>query len=123
MCGATRDVRFGPKADMACLLDHLVCASEHRRRNCETKRLGRFEIDCQLVFGRRLHRQVARLLALEDAINIPSRASALVDHIGSDANQTAASNEVTERVHGRQLVASRERDDLITRRRRARRYD
>ena len=50
MCGATRDVRFVPKADIvassACqLFDDLVGAGEHRRRECEAERLGGFEID------------------------------------------------------------------------------
>ena len=29
MCGATRDVCFGPKADIASLFDHLIRAGEH----------------------------------------------------------------------------------------------
>ena len=33
----------------------------------------------QLVLGRRLHRQVGRLLALEDAIDVAGRAPVLVD--------------------------------------------
>ena len=36
----------------------------------EAERLGGLEIDDQLVLGRRLHRQVGGLLALEDAIDI-----------------------------------------------------
>src|SRR6516162_3867064 len=34
----------------------------------------RLEVDDQLIIGRRLHRQVARLLALEDAVHVASRA-------------------------------------------------
>ena len=36
----------------------------------------------QLVFGRCLHRQVGRLLALEDAVDIAGRAPVLVDRSG-----------------------------------------
>jgi hypothetical protein len=37
-----------------------------------------FEIDRQLVFDRRLHRQVGRLLALEDAIDVTGRSTILI---------------------------------------------
>jgi hypothetical protein len=60
---------------------------EQRRRDFESERLGGFQIDHQLVFGRRLHRQVGRLLALEDAIDIASRAAELVDCVGSIGDQ------------------------------------
>ena len=56
----------------------------------ETERFGGLEIDHQLVLGRRLHRQVGRLFALEDAIDVASGAPILVDDIGSVRNQAAA---------------------------------
>src|SRR3989454_6737978 len=58
--------------------DHLVGAGKHRRRQIEAERLGRLEIDHQLVFGRRLHRQGRWLLALEDAIDVARRESELI---------------------------------------------
>src|SRR5262245_40424282 len=78
MCGATRDVRFGPKADSCSaakrsLFDHLVGAGENRRWNCQAERLGRFKIDHQLVFIRRLHWQISWLLTLEDAVDVSGR--------------------------------------------------
>ena len=39
----------------------------------EAERLGGLEVDHQLVLGRRLHRQVGRLLALEDAVDVAGR--------------------------------------------------
>src|SRR6266404_961713 len=53
--------------------NHLVSAGEHRRREAEADRLGRLEVDHQLVLGGCLHRQVGRLLALEDAIDVVQR--------------------------------------------------
>jgi hypothetical protein len=47
MCSATRDVCYGPIADIA-LFDDLVCAGEQRRRHREPERSGRLGIDDQL---------------------------------------------------------------------------
>ena len=47
----------------------------------------------QLVLGRRLHRQVGRLLALEDAIDVAGRAPELVDQIGPIGDQAAVGDE------------------------------
>src|ERR1700730_15860028 len=48
------------------LFDHLVGAGEHGRRHGKAERLGGLQVDNEFVLGRGLHRQVTRLLALED---------------------------------------------------------
>jgi hypothetical protein len=63
------------------LLDHLVGARQQGRWNGETKLLRRLEVDHQLVFRRRLHRQVGWLLALEDAVDVAGRAQILIDKL------------------------------------------
>ena len=59
------------------------------RRHFEAERLGGLEVDHQFVLGRRLHRQVGRLLALEDAVDVAGRAPVLVDQIGPIGDQAA----------------------------------
>jgi hypothetical protein len=70
ICSAQADVRFVPIADITPLFDDLVSSSEQRLWNVEAQSLRGFEIDDQLKFVRRLHRQVTRFLALENAIDI-----------------------------------------------------
>src|SRR5215471_12458563 len=61
--------------------DHLVGAGEHGSRNVEAERFGSLEVNYKFVFSRCLHRQVGRLLALDDTIHIAGRALVLVDLI------------------------------------------
>ena len=69
--------------------DHLVGAGEQRRRHVDAQRLGRLQIDHHLVLGRGLHRQVGRLLALEDAVDIAGCAPVLVDQVRPVGDQAA----------------------------------
>ena len=76
--------------------DHSITSSARASTDggtVEPERLGGLEVDHQLVLGRRLHRQIGGLLALENAIDVASRAPVLVDVINPIGNQPAGGDE------------------------------
>jgi hypothetical protein len=104
------NVRFGPLADIA-LFDHLVGAGEQRWWHGETEGPRGLEVNHQLVLGRCLHWQVGRILAPENAIDVPGRASVLIDPIGPVGNQPAGGDKDTVGVDGWQMVPGCEPDN------------
>src|SRR5215470_17800101 len=78
--------------------DQLIGTGEQRGGHGEAKRLGRLEIDDKLILGRRLHRQVSRSLAFENAIDVTSGACVVLDRIRSVGSKAAARSVVSERV-------------------------
>src|SRR5215471_4021815 len=92
MCDATRDVRYGPIADII-LLDHFVRPGKYCRRNCETKCLRGLEIDHKLVLGRLLNWKIGRFFALKDAINVSGRFAVLIKNIRPIRDQATVCDE------------------------------
>jgi hypothetical protein len=83
-------------AAKASLFDHLVGAAEDRWRHSQTERLGGLEVEHQLILSRHLHRQIGRLLALENAIDVSCRAPVGIDRVGPVGDQAAAGDEVVD---------------------------
>src|SRR5262249_61081327 len=82
-----------------------VGAREECRRRLEAERLRGLQVDHRLVFHRRLHWQVGRLGALEDAVDVSRRPAVVVALIGPVGDQAAGVDEVAEWIDRGQLVA------------------
>jgi hypothetical protein len=103
------DVRFVPKADSRTAskkqsLDHFIGCGKKCRRNCQAKRLGRLEVDYHFEFDRGLDGQLARLRALEDAIDVGRRAPMVIRRVISVGEQATDFSELMERI-GREPLA------------------
>src|SRR5262249_37141014 len=99
--------------------------SDERGRHFKAERLRSLDINYQLVFRRHLHRQVTRLLALEDTVDVAGRAATWVDLIRPVGDQTTASDKVACEIDRGQSVAGCKCDDRIAMNERqcARRHD
>jgi hypothetical protein len=95
MCGATAHVRFGPKADVASLIDDLVGAGEKRRWEGESERFCGLEVDRQLELGRLQEWQIGWLRALKNTTDIGARLVVLIGYTGAVADQATGLGEIT----------------------------
>jgi hypothetical protein len=71
-------------------LDHLVGASDERRRHGEAKRLCGLEIDDELEFGGCLHGKLAWLLTFQNAVGVFGRPPKIINEIVSVRQETAS---------------------------------
>jgi hypothetical protein len=63
--------------------DHFIGCSEQRRRDSKAERLSSLEVNHQLVLSCRLYREIGRLLALENTIDVTGSTPVLIDRIGA----------------------------------------
>ena len=79
----------------------------------EAERLRSLQVDDHFEFGRCLHREVGRLFAFEDAIDIAGGAPKLVDSVGPVGDQAAGGDEELDRVDRGQSATDRQGKDQI----------
>ena len=82
------------------LFDYLIGGGKQWARY-EPERFGGLEVDHQLVLGRRLHRQVGRLGAAQDAIDIGRSLLQHVDIVNSVGHEPAGCDEEAPRIDRR----------------------
>src|SRR6516164_3922768 len=75
------------------LFDDLVGAQQNRWGYGKTERVGSLAVHDHLELGRKLHREIARLLAAQDAIHIGGGATPGVYPVDSVGEQAAFSGE------------------------------
>ena len=72
------------------LLDHIICEGNQGGRNFEAERLRGPEINDRLVLSRRLDREIGRLFAFKNTIDVAGSLSILLGSIRAVGNQAAA---------------------------------
>src|SRR5260370_982275 len=83
------------------LLDYLIRPLQERRRDRQSESLGGLEVDDQLELGGLLDRQVGRLGALENLIDVNRRALPGAIDVRSVAHEPASIDKVPPRKHAR----------------------
>src|SRR4051794_9697638 len=101
------------KAALQPLFDHLIGNRDDGRVHGQAERFRGLEVDHSLVLVRGLHWKVSRILALENAIDVGSRLSVLLDLVPAKGDQAALVSEKTFEVDGGEPVPGCKRDDEI----------
>src|SRR5215472_7757048 len=69
------------------LFDHLVRGDQQVGRYGQAERLRGLQVDDQFELGRCLNRKIGRLLALEDAVDVPCRLAKPLGEVKSISHQ------------------------------------
>src|SRR5262245_11098199 len=94
------------------LFDHLICPRQQRRRDRQAERLGRLEIDDQLELSWLLHRQVARVSALQNSVDIDGGAPPYMRAVWTIAQQASPLHPESVWIHSWQLCFRCQRNNL-----------
>jgi hypothetical protein len=82
---------------------------EQGRRERDAERLGGLEVDHEFVLRRRLYRQVGRLLAFKNAIDVAGGETIRIDGVITVGDQPAGGGEVAFIVDRGQPIPRRQR--------------
>src|SRR6516165_4970090 len=93
------------------LFDHLGCAQHYRWGYGKAKRLGGLAVQDHLELGRKLHREIARLRAAQNAIHVGGGATIEVYRVGSVGEQAAVSGKLRCPIDCRYVVSGGGRYD------------
>src|SRR5215467_8542598 len=94
-------------------LDHLICPTQHGRRDSQPECLGGFQVDDQLELGRLLDGQIGRLGALEDPVHEDRGASLQVKIVCAIDDESAGFPVLPYPTYRRQPRLHREVCDLL----------
>jgi hypothetical protein len=96
-----RDVVWEPRCGVYVeSLDDMVHPQQQRLGNLETKSLGRLQVDHQLQSCRLLDRQVSRLGALEDPVDLARGASVHVGEVWPQRHEATGFRELSLEING-----------------------
>src|SRR5215471_4625706 len=101
-----------PRGILGSLFDDILGAFQQRERKFDPERFCRFEVDGQLNSCDLLHREVGRLVALENAPGVDANLAVKIADAATIAHQAAGQDELTVWVDCRQRVAGRQRRKL-----------
>src|SRR5262249_36573683 len=93
--------------------DPIVGDREYARRDSETERLSRGEVDDELEFARPQHRQIGRLLALENPADEYSILAKRIRPSGTVAYQPTGRDRLAPLINCGNRIATCQSDDLI----------
>src|SRR5262245_14825323 len=94
--------------------DHLVGGGEQRWRHIEAQSLCRLEIDHQLELYGLLYRQVGWLCTPENSTGVDASQAISIAEAGSVAHQAAGRGSFAPWIGGRDRVACRKCNDLLS---------
>src|SRR5579863_9191618 len=100
--------------EVGALFDDLVGQGEQGWWRGEAELLGGSQVDHQLECCWLLDRQIARLLAAQNAVDVTGRLPVCVDEVGSIGHQAAEVGVETPRIDGGQAVLRSKGDDQLT---------
>src|SRR4029077_944473 len=98
---------------IAFLFDHLIRSRQHVRWNRQADLLGGFQIDDELELRRLLDRQIFRLGAFQDLVDVSGRAPVEISDQGTVSHQATLLGKLSGGVHTWQAVFGGELDNVL----------